>query len=70
MCTAVADMAHYYSFRLGTGGCSDSNAMDVQAGVETGISLLCSVLSGANLIHDVGFYPRAFALRGFSPPQR
>jgi len=63
MCSAVADMAHYYKLPVwGTGGCSDSNAMDVQAGVETAISLLCSVLSGANLIHDVGFLSQGLCI--------
>jgi trimethylamine--corrinoid protein Co-methyltransferase len=63
MCSAVADMAHYYKLPVwGTGGCSDSNAMDVQAGAETAMSLLCSVLSGANLIHDVGFLSQGLCI--------
>lgn len=63
MCSAVADMAHYYRLPVwGTGGCSDSNAMDVQAGAETAMSLLCSVLSGANLIHDVGFLSQGLCI--------
>jgi trimethylamine--corrinoid protein Co-methyltransferase len=46
----------------GTGGCSDSNAMDVQAGAETAMSLLCSVLAGANLVHDVGFLSQGLCI--------
>jgi trimethylamine--corrinoid protein Co-methyltransferase len=63
MCSAVADMAHYYKLPVwGTGGCSDSNAMDVQAGVETAMSLLCSVLAGANLVHDIGFLSQGLCI--------
>jgi trimethylamine--corrinoid protein Co-methyltransferase len=46
----------------GTGGCGDSNAMDVQAGAETAMSLLCSVLAGANLIHDIGFLSQGLCI--------
>ncbi|MGD9063757.1 MAG: trimethylamine methyltransferase family protein [Desulfobacterales bacterium] len=63
MCSAVADLAHFYKLPVwGTGGCSDSNAMDVQAGAETAMSLLCSVLAGANLVHDVGFLSQGLCI--------
>jgi len=38
-----------------TGGCSDSKAVDEQAAVEATFSLLVAFLSGASLIHDVGY---------------
>lgn len=38
-----------------TGGCTDSCALDGQAAIEMTYSLLLAGLSGANLIHDVGY---------------
>jgi trimethylamine--corrinoid protein Co-methyltransferase len=38
-----------------TGGCSDAKVLDEQAASEAAVSLLTAGLSGANLIHDVGF---------------
>ncbi|MCF8331366.1 MAG: trimethylamine methyltransferase family protein [Bacteroidales bacterium] len=38
-----------------TGGCSDSKILDEQAAAEQMTSLFYSYLSGANLIHDVGY---------------
>src|SRR6056297_1347454 len=38
-----------------TGGCTDSKAVDEQAAIECSTSLYYSYLSGANLIHDVGY---------------
>ncbi|MFH0965417.1 MAG: trimethylamine methyltransferase family protein [Planctomycetota bacterium] len=53
---AYADMAHFLKIPVfGTCGCSDSKAMDEQAAVETAVSTLMATLSGANLIHDIGF---------------
>ena len=40
---------------FGTAGCSDSKAFDQQASLEGAMSMLVSSLSGANLIHDVGY---------------
>lgn len=63
MCSAIADMAHYYKLPVwGTGGCCDSNTMDVQAGAEAAFSLLSAVLVGANLIHDVGFLSQGLCI--------
>ncbi|MFW6049079.1 MAG: trimethylamine methyltransferase family protein [Candidatus Bipolaricaulota bacterium] len=39
----------------GTGGCTNSYAIDYQAGVETALSLYGAVLGGQNLIHDLSF---------------
>lgn len=38
-----------------TGGCSDSKCLDEQAAIESTISNLTAYLSGANLVHDVGY---------------
>ncbi len=38
-----------------TGGCSDSKTMDEQAAAESTLSVLNAFLSGANLVHDVGY---------------
>lgn len=38
-----------------TGGCSDSKAVDEQAAIEVTLSLYTAMLSGASLIHDVGY---------------
>ena len=53
---AYADLYHYYGLPMwGTAGCSDSNCLDQQAAAEAAITILMSALSGANLIHDVGY---------------
>ena len=67
-CSAIADLAHFYKLPVwGTGGCCDSNAMDAQAGAEATFSLLSSALSGANLIHDLGFFSQGLCISpGFS----
>lgn len=38
-----------------TGGCTDSKAVDEQAAAEATLSLYTAMLSGASLIHDVGY---------------
>ncbi len=56
-CMAMAEMAHYY-YHLpvwGFSGCSDSKLPDIQAGVESALWILWTALSGANLVHDVGY---------------
>ncbi len=56
LCAALTDIAHYYKLPVfGTAGCSDSKLVDVQAGMEMGLSVLLSTLNGQNLIHDVGY---------------
>ncbi len=60
MSAALADMAHFHRLPMfSTAGCSDSKVMDEQAAVEAAISILMSALSGANLIHDIGFLEAA-----------
>jgi trimethylamine--corrinoid protein Co-methyltransferase len=56
-CMAMAELAHYY-YHLpvwGFAGCSDSKGADLQAGVESALWILWTALSGANLVHDVGY---------------
>ena len=57
---ALTDLAHFYKLPMfGTAGCSDSKVLDQQAGIESALSTLMAALSGANLIHDVGYLESA-----------
>jgi trimethylamine--corrinoid protein Co-methyltransferase len=50
------DMAHHYDMPIfGTGGCSDAKVFDAQAATEAALSLFANAVSGANLIHDIGY---------------
>ncbi|MEW5958550.1 MAG: trimethylamine methyltransferase family protein [Chloroflexota bacterium] len=56
-CMAMAELAHHY-YHLpvwGFSGCSDSKLPDMQAGIESALWILWTALSGANLVHDVGY---------------
>ncbi len=56
-CMAMAELAHHY-YRLpvwGFSGCSDAKRPDAQAGIESALWILWTALSGANLVHDVGY---------------
>ena len=56
-CMGMAELAHYY-YHLpvwGFSGCSDSKQPDIQAGIESALWILWTALSGANLVHDVGY---------------
>ena len=56
MVSALTDIAHYYRLPMfGTAGGSDSKIFDEQASMECYMTCLFADLSGANLIHDVGF---------------
>jgi len=49
-------MGKYYDLPVfGLGGSTDSKVLDQQAGFEVTLSLMTSLLHGANIIHDVGF---------------
>jgi trimethylamine--corrinoid protein Co-methyltransferase len=53
---AAADLNRYLGVPfMGTAGASESKLLDSQAAVEVSIQILMSALSGAGLIHDVGF---------------
>ncbi len=55
-CAAAADVARYLCVPfMGTAGASESKLLDAQAGAEAAIQVLMSALSGAGLVHDVGF---------------
>lgn len=56
-CMGVAELAHYY-YDLpawGFSGCSDSKLADAQAAAESALWILWTELSGANLVHDIGY---------------
>jgi trimethylamine---corrinoid protein Co-methyltransferase len=49
-------MGKYYDLPVfGLGGSTDSKVLDQQSGFEATLSLMTSLLHGANIIHDVGF---------------
>jgi len=57
---ALTDVAHRLEIPMfSTAGCSDSKVLDEQAAVEAALSILAAGLSGANLIHDVGYLDSA-----------
>lgn len=49
-------MGKYYDLPVfGLGGSTDSKVLDQQCGFEATLSLMTSLLHGANIVHDVGF---------------
>jgi trimethylamine--corrinoid protein Co-methyltransferase len=53
---AVAELGRWYGMPTwGYAGCSDAKVMDEQAAAEAMLSVLMAKLSGANLVHDVGY---------------
>ncbi|HUT60381.1 MAG TPA: trimethylamine methyltransferase family protein [Phycisphaerae bacterium] len=57
---AMTDIAHWLKIPVfSTAGCSDSKVLDEQAAAEAALSIMAAGLSGANLIHDVGFLESA-----------
>ena len=53
---AVAAMGQYYGLPTwGYAGHSDSNALDEQAAADAVFSVLVALLTGTNLVHDVGY---------------
>jgi len=57
---AITDVAHWMKVPVfSTAGCSDSKILDEQAAIEAALSIMAAGLSGANLIHDVGFLESA-----------
>ncbi len=52
---AASEMADYYGLPFyGTAGCTDARQLDEQAVAEATMEIFSSILSKANLIHDVG----------------
>lgn len=53
---AAADLARYLGLPfMGTAGASEAKRVDAQAGLEAAFQVIFSALSGAGLVHDVGF---------------
>ncbi len=53
---AAVDLSRYLGLPLmGTAGASESKVVDSQAAIESAIQILMSALSGAALVHDIGF---------------
>ncbi len=53
---ATAELGRYYKLpTFGTAGCSDAHIYNQQAAFESGASIMTNILSGANLIHDIGW---------------
>jgi trimethylamine---corrinoid protein Co-methyltransferase len=56
MSAGMADLCHFYGLPIySTAGCSDAKVLDQQAAVEASLSCMVTALSGANLIHDIGY---------------
>jgi len=61
--TAIAQMGRWYGIPTwGYAGCSDAKVMDEQAAVEAMLSVIMAKLSGANLIHDVGYMEQGLTM--------
>lgn len=56
-CRAIAELGQrfYHLPTWGFSGCSDSKVPDIQAGIESSLWILWTALSGANLVHDIGY---------------
>ena len=53
---AMTDVAKWLRLPMfSTAGCGDSKVLDEQAAIESSVSIAIAALSGANLIHDVGY---------------
>ncbi|MBL7065286.1 MAG: trimethylamine methyltransferase family protein [Anaerolineae bacterium] len=53
---AFSDISRYLGLPfMGTAGASEAKALDLQAAIESTIQVVLSGLSGATLVHDVGF---------------
>lgn len=53
---AATDLTRYLGLPfMGTAGASESKKLDTQAAIEASIEILMSGLSGAGMVHDVGF---------------
>jgi trimethylamine--corrinoid protein Co-methyltransferase len=54
---AMAELGqrHYHLPTWGFSGCSDSKVPDIQAGIESALWILWTAMSGANLVHDIGY---------------
>jgi len=56
MVGALTELCHYYKLPMfGTAGCTDADIIGIQAAAEITYQILISMLTGADLVHDVGF---------------
>lgn len=56
MHAAYTELVHFMNMPMfSTAGCSDSKLLDEQAAIEYSLSIYSAALSGANIVHDVGF---------------
>ena len=54
--SGLTDMAKYVGLPIwSTAGCTDAKVLEPQAAVEAALSIHSAMLSGANLVHDVGY---------------
>lgn len=54
--SAMADIARYLCVPfMGTAGASEAKCLDLQAAIESSVQVILSGLSGAVMVHDVGF---------------
>jgi trimethylamine--corrinoid protein Co-methyltransferase len=52
---ALTEICHYYHLPMfGTAGCTDTDVIDTQTGIEATYQILMSAMSGADFVHDVG----------------
>lgn len=57
-----ADLFHYMNLpTMQTGGVTDSKIVDEQSAIETAMAVLTNILSGGNMVHDVGFIDGAMS---------
>ncbi|MBC8235798.1 trimethylamine methyltransferase family protein [bacterium] len=57
---ALTDVVKYLGMPMwSTGGCTDAKIVDEQAALESALSVAMAQLSGANLVHDVGYIESA-----------
>lgn len=55
MCSALTDIAHHYDLPIfGTAGVTNAKILDTQAANDTAIQTFMAILSGSNMVHDVG----------------
>jgi trimethylamine--corrinoid protein Co-methyltransferase len=54
---ALTEMAQYVGLPMfSTAGCTDTKILDTQGAIEAATSIHSAMLSGANFIHDVGYF--------------
>ncbi len=55
MVGALTELCHYYKLPMyGTAGCTDAQVMGIQAVAESTYQILISILTGADLVHNIG----------------